>query len=377
MREDARALVGQVDWKRLAMTLRARKLLPTLGPRISELVGDMTDDAFADEVESALEAGRRQGAFLQLVSLRLAAVLADAGIRSVPLKGPVLSEAIFGDPGRRLSSDVDLLVAPTDLQPAVEVVRELGYGAPADYVQDCGLPLLHFALAHERGELPPVELHWRIHWYEQHFAHERLLPSTVNPPAAWRPAAADELVALLLFYARDGFIDLRMASDLSAWWDMHGEDLRPGAVDEVLDAYPALARVVRVAVVVAAHVVGLPAERIIDEMPELSRRELIAARLANPNPSSNLAQLYAEMGLIDGLLAPPGGFQAFVRRQVLPPSEVLDQQARHGSRPRARSPFGRGAGVLARYALAMTRLARPLHNRPNRQTDNPIAEGWM
>ena len=272
----------------------------------------------------------------------------------------MLSEAIFGDPGRRLSSDVDLLVAPQELQAAVGVVRGLGYGAPADYVQDSGLPLLHFVLSHERGELPPVELHWRVHWYEQSFARERLLPPTFDTAPNWRPAAVDELAGLLLFYARDGFIDLRMASDIGAWWDVYGESLQPGELDRLLEAYPELARVIRVSVLVAANVIGLPAAGVLSEMTDLGLRERAAARLANPNPSptSSVAQLYAEMGLIDGLLAPPGGFGAFVRRQLLPPSEVLDQQARHGARRRARSPLARGAGVLARYGLAMTRLAR-------------------
>ena len=105
---------------------------------------------------------------------------------------------------------------------------------PTDYVQDSGLPLLHFVLVHERGELPPVELHWRVHWYEQRFARERLLPPTAGQEGQWRPAPADELTSLLLFYARDGFIDLRLATDLGAWWDVHGPDLDPGALDEVL-----------------------------------------------------------------------------------------------------------------------------------------------
>jgi hypothetical protein len=64
------------------------------------------------------------------------------------------------------------------------------------------------------------------------------------------------------------------------------------------------------------------------------------------------------MGLIDGLLTPRGGFGAFVRRQVLPPPEVLDQQARQAARRRARSSFGRAAGVLARYGLTVAHLAR-------------------
>ncbi len=50
-----------------------------------------------------------------------------------------------------------------------------------------------------------MELHWRVHWYERSFAHERLLPPTPDdPPQNWRPAPADELAALLLFYAGMG-----------------------------------------------------------------------------------------------------------------------------------------------------------------------------
>jgi len=64
------------------------------------------------------------------------------------------------------------------------------------------------------------------------------------------------------------------------------------------------------------------------------------------------------MGVIDGLLMPPGEFRAFVRRNVLLPREVLDDLDRRAPKRRARSSLGRGAGVLGRYGLTMTRLAR-------------------
>ncbi|MHB8241797.1 MAG: nucleotidyltransferase family protein [Solirubrobacteraceae bacterium] len=356
--EQAGRLVVGLDWQRLTETLRSRKLLPVLGPRILELAKGSADDAFADEVRESIEAGRRQGAFLQLISLRVTAMLAEAGIRSTPLKGPLLGEAIHGDPGRRLSTDIDLLVAPEQLQQAVDVVRGLGYGAPVDHVYEHGLPLLHYVLLHERGELPSVELHWRVHWYERSFARERLLAPSVDGAKGWQPARVDELAALLLFYARDGFVDLRLASDLSAWWDVFGAEVQPEMMDELLHAYPELARVISAAVEVAAKTVGLPARKIISDRHRLGLRGRIAVRLANPNPDSSPAQIYADMGLIDGLLAPRGGFGGFVRRQVLPPSEVLDQHARYSERSRQRSMLGRGAGVVARYGLTMTRLLR-------------------
>jgi hypothetical protein len=358
MSDRAKRLVLDVDWAGLAETLHARKLLPTLGPRVLELAGDRATADFASAVERAIEAGRRQGAFLQLISLRAIAVLADAGIRSSPLKGPLLGEAIYGDPGRRLSGDIDLLVAPEQLKVAVDVIRGLGYEAPTDYIDEEGLPLLHFVLLHERGELPPIELHWRVHWYEQGFARDRLLPPAVDPAGGWRPAPVDELAALLLFYARDGFIDLRLATDIGAWWDAHGSEVLPGALAELMREYPALERVIPAAVKVAENTVGLPAREIFGTTPKLGLRERMAVRLANPNPRSSQSQLYADVGLIDGLLTPSGGFGAFVRRQVLPPAEVLEQQAEHGERSRARSSVGRCAGVLARYSARIVSLTR-------------------
>ncbi len=358
MRERAERLVAEVDWSRLGETLHKRRLLPTLGPRIIELTEGRVDDAFAAAAQQAIAAGRRRGLFQQLVSLRVITMLAEAGICATALKGPCLSEAIYGDLGRRLSSDIDLLVSTKQLRTAVDVVRGLGYGAPSDYVERNGLPQLHFLLIHERGELPPVELHWRVHWYERSFTRDRLLPPVDDPEGNWRPAPADELVALLLFYARDGFVDLRLATDLSAWWDIHGTDVSPGALDETLRLYPALTRVIPAAARVAEKIVGLPAEQIVTGAHKLSLRERVAVRLANPNPHTSEAQLYADMGLIDGLLAPRGGFGAFVHRQLLPPREVREMQARHRARRQPRSPIGRGAGILARYGLTMTRLVR-------------------
>jgi hypothetical protein len=358
MREQAGQLMADLDWLQLTETLRLRKLLPALGPRILELAEQHASHDFASAVEEAVETGRRQGAFLQLIALRTMDALAEAGIHSTPLKGPMLGEAIYGDPGRRPSSDIDLLVAPEQLHSAVDVVRGLGYGAPTDYMEQGDLPLLHFALVHERGELPPVELHWRIHWYEGQFARERLLPPVTDLAGDWRPAPVDELAALLLFYARDGFVDLRLATDLSAWWDVFGAGLPLGALDGLLRAYPALARAIPVALKVTEKIVGLPATRIIKNMPRSDYRQRLATRLADPNPHASPSQLYANMGLIDGLLTPPGGFGGYIRRQVLLPPKVFDEHAKHYPQWRARSRLDYGLRILARYCLAMIRAVR-------------------
>jgi len=345
-------LMADADWARMAESLRVRKLLPALGPRMLELAAGRADPHFADAVAQSIEAARPHAMALMLVGAQVTDALAAEGIPATPLKGPLLGETVYGTPERRLSSDIDLLVAPEQLQAAVAVVRGLGYGAPADHVSASGRPLLHFALEHE--QMPPVELHWRIHWYEGRFAHERLIaPSGAEP--GWKPTLADELASLLLFYARDGFAGLRLAVDLSAWWDKFGSELEQGALDEVLQAYPQLERALLVALRVAEWVVGLPSSRIASPMPRGRIRDRMAARLANPNPRISQSQQYADMGFIDGLLTPATEIPAFLRRQVFLPNAVIVEYARCNGDFRARSSADYAMRVLARYGVSMMR----------------------
>jgi hypothetical protein len=356
-RELASALARSVDWELLTAMLSARRLLPQLGERILEYSAHSAPEHFALAVERAVSQTRHQAALLELISLRISQALVEAGIPSLTLKGPILGEAIYGDPGRRPAGDMDLFVLPRDLPGAVEVVRRAGYRAPTDHVGRDGLPLLHYALGHEHGQLPPLELHWRVHWYEREFGCDMLARSIEDPRRGRRPRIVDELACLLLFYARDGFLDLRLATDIGAWWDTYASRLPEGALEEILDRYPALQRALLAAVTVAERVVGLPAASLTGTPRRSGVRVGLAARLANPGACGAPAQLDADVGFVDWLLAPPGGQWEFIRRQLFPPREVLDKRTR-ARKERSVSPLGHGARVLGRYGLTVSRLTR-------------------
>ena len=352
----AQGLAGALSWSRLTGLLDIRRLLPTLGPRIIGLAGDQASEEFKAGVAGALETVRRQDAFLRLIAGRVIDSLAAAGVRSSALKGPCLGESLYGEAGRRPSADIDLLVAKEKLREAVEVVQGLGYAVPSEYGENGGLPLLHFSLAHERGELPPVELHWRIHWYESRFAQDRLLAPSNAQALSWRPAPVDELAALLLFYARDGFMSLRHAADLGAWWDAYGTRLPAGALGDLISAYPALGPALLAAVKAAERTVGLPAGQITERTARLGARGRIAVRLADPFPPGGEAQIYAEMGLIDGLLTPLGGLGDFFKRQIAPPRKIAGAHLQTAESRRGSSAIGHSVRVVARYGLAMARM---------------------
>jgi hypothetical protein len=361
-------LARGLDWDALIEGLRARRLLTQLGPRILELSRGSAPVRFDATLEQELARTRRQALLLESTRELLQSALHRAGIRSLDLKGPSLAEALYGDAGRRPASDVDLLVDARELGPAIACVRALGFAAPRDHVGPDGLPLLHFSFCHERCQLPPVDLHWRVHWYDRDFAAEMLQHSVEQGAGGRRRARpADELASLLLFYARDGFVDLRLAADIGAWWDARGATLARGALGAVLERHESLRRALLAALAVTGRMVGVPAAWLLDVPRRPGARTRLAAALANPNPRTGIDQVNAEVALVDWLLTPRGGQREFLRRQLLPPRAVLAARA-HARRRHRPSPAGHCARVLARQGLALARvtgeLSRQAHNRP-------------
>jgi hypothetical protein len=347
-------LVGEVEWPALTEQLAHARLLPTLGPRIAELAGDSAPTEFRGTASAAVEACQRQDALLLLIGQQVIEALRARGIAAAALKGPGLGEELHGEAGRRLSSDIDLLVPAARLREAVAVAAELGYEQPTDPAQENGLPLLHFAMPH--GELPAVELHWRIHWYETRFAAERLLPPA-DADGGWRPEPVDRLVALLLYYARDGFTGMRQASDLAAWWDRFGGGLAGHELEARLDTYPQLRPAASAAARVADRTVGLPSAHLLGAS-RLRGRGRLAVALADPRPYATMQQLYAEIALIDGLLTPRGGLGAYLSRQIAPSTEVIQDHTDKGLGAHMTSRAGYALRILGRCALALGRLLR-------------------
>ena len=371
------ALLAAADWRRLTGQLRAARLLPTLGPRVVALAGGLAPTEFGAELEAAhggLPApGRAAGADLD-------ADRGGAGGGRDPLpaasRGRQLGEAVYGEPGRRLSGDIDLLVAPAR-------ARARGRGRarprlrPADRPGRRSRPAAAALRARPRAR--------RAAAGRAALAHPLVrVPLRRRAPAGaasrrlreWRPQPAAELAALLLFYARDGFTGLRQAADLGAWWDRFGGELPPGGIGEIAAAYPQLAPALEAALKVAETSVGLPA----GADPPAVRAGLAPAAaspssLADPRPYASAAaavrrdrpdrRTAGTARRPAGLLPPSGGTAAGgdprPRREGPRRRGQLDRRLR---RPHAR-PLRAGAGPAPAPALGgpleVLDLSRPAH----------------
>jgi hypothetical protein len=212
---------------------------------------------------------------------------------------------------------------------------------------------LHETLRHPA--LPTVELHWRLHWYERRFATDALAraePSASGEPLAMR--SLDGLIALLLFYARDGFSGLRYPTDAAAWWDLRcvgGAISSP--MEYVTERYPALTAPVGVASSVLSDLVGLPAEA----SREPPFRWRVAAGLASPFLDGGSRQAVANAALADVLLAPPRAAGDALRRVLQ--NAPLDTRSATALGGAWTASLGHILRVLRRWALALVRSYRP------------------
>ena len=352
-----RDLAPSVDLGAVLRTLELQRVVPSLGALLTD-DPEIALPADVDERIRVIRTRARQRGLLGLaVTSLIARELGESGIPVMPLKGATLAETVYGDIGARQSADIDLLVRLQALGDAVTIAERHGWREP-ELLRKAGTPTLHHELFH--AEYPPLELHWRVHWYEESFANAALARADQTANGWLRAQPGDEIAFLLLFLARDGFAGLRHVVDVAAWWATLGRPQETAAgLRAVVASHPALADALTAAARYAERAADLPSGSLAgDARPSLRGRAAI--RLADPWVGGSRAQISAQMSLADALLAPRRGLPAFIRRQLLiPRSRLVRLEPRLERASAVRIGAARLAHtgrVLARYALASRAL---------------------
>ncbi len=343
--EQVHRLMKTIHEQRWVDEAKKQRLLPLASCRLRQN-RDFRDPDVARGVDRAVWGIAQTARAQSLLTGRLIEALADANISAIPIKGPLLAQRLLGDPTFRSSQDIDILVSADSLLAAGRALALVGYQAQGGTTSGTPKPLLHSVLVHP--SLSPVELHHRIHWYEHAFSRHLLSTSTARTRATGELSAIDELVSLLLFYARDGLRGLRFPADIAALWDARGNQIETGALGAVARSYPQLRRALVTAAVMAQTLVGLPAEQLLAPANRPSRQALV---LSDSALREDPKQAVANVHLVNVLLAEPAGrVPALWRALIRPSAEPVE-------RPRLRlKRMGRRIGhclrVLRRFALA-------------------------
>lgn len=125
--EIRRLAAAELDWGRFLAWVARHGVAPLVRHNLRGSAPPSVPDAVLGQLHDWTMANARR-ALLQIAeAARITRLLGDAGIRSMMLKGPVLSLLAYGDATLRASRDIDLLVDPDKVRAADQLIGQSGY----------------------------------------------------------------------------------------------------------------------------------------------------------------------------------------------------------------------------------------------------------
>jgi len=102
---------------------------------------------------------------LRLIGIfnQIATACTQQNIDIIPLKGIYLSDTLYADAGKRLMSDIDLLVKPEQAQAMLALLRSMGFSSPEEDSEfdAASLEVIHYPPMVKEGVA--VEVHIKLH----------------------------------------------------------------------------------------------------------------------------------------------------------------------------------------------------------------------
>lgn len=221
--------------------------------------------------------------------VRLLTHLADAKIPTIPFKGPLLAQELYGDVALRSSYDLDILVRDSDVPRVLTVLAALGYhhGGGAQELAAVRRYGGQYILFHPDGV--PVEPHWLIAPTTLAFDLDydrlwhRARPGEALGVRCHRLPPEEELLILCLHGAKERWRTLKWIADVAAFVSAHPEidwrRLRAEAAEQ------GCARMLELGLLLAQRLCPLPAAA----RPDREAEQLAAnvmARLDGDVPDS-------------------------------------------------------------------------------------------
>ncbi|MFC5406796.1 nucleotidyltransferase family protein [Cohnella soli] len=217
-------LLAGADWHAFVELARHHRVHPYLYAKLKKA----EDSRIPPFVVGSFESDFRKNTFLMLQHCgEIATIdksLADKGIRSIFLKGPLLALDLYGDLSLRTSSDIDMLIPLTKLTEAEMTLTSLGY-VKDEYIHtvlnDWKWRHHHTTFYHDQKGIK-VELHWRLNpspsgepGFERLWHHSRV--RTMGSRDVRYLGREDLFMFLVSHGARHGWSRLRWLLDIRQW----------------------------------------------------------------------------------------------------------------------------------------------------------------
>jgi hypothetical protein len=160
--EDLAQSASDVNWGRALLLGESHAVIPIIYSALKQ----QTSSIIPEALNASFQAHVRTNLTLAAELLSLLSLLAAGGITAIPLKGPTLALQAYGDLSLRSFSDLDLLVSPSDVPRARQVLIANGYRmhwtlpsfSPSAYLK---IKEQQLSFVQANGTVA-VDLHWRL-----------------------------------------------------------------------------------------------------------------------------------------------------------------------------------------------------------------------
>lgn len=207
------------DWNQWrTFTMKNNLAAPVYGGGVEALPREYRNHPNMIELRLMTKINRLQSRMRMQALAQIARQFEENGIPMLSFKGPLLSMELYGDPERRNSCDLDILVAEETLQEACRCLETLGYAqqfsvwdATPKRREICRRRGKQMHLLFRKDGIT-VELHWRICYrfavpFETLWDSRRCMPLLEQP--VYTLGSQENLCYLITHGAGHGFRQLR------------------------------------------------------------------------------------------------------------------------------------------------------------------------
>src|ERR1700722_4684385 len=124
-------LASSLQWSLIVQRALSHQVHPLIYRNLRELDFTGVPEQVQAELKGLFLANTLRNQLQSEELARLLDLLAQAGIRAVPLKGVALAQSLYDDAAARVCGDIDILVPSVNAAQAIDLLLRSGYGTEA------------------------------------------------------------------------------------------------------------------------------------------------------------------------------------------------------------------------------------------------------
>ncbi|MGA8493336.1 MAG: nucleotidyltransferase family protein [Terriglobales bacterium] len=163
--EGIRAILSRpLNWERILALIDHHRVVPQVYGELSRYP-HFIPNQYLDALRSRYRDNARKTLWFTAELIRIVSHLESAGIKSLPYKGPILAQILYGEVTQRQFGDLDILILPEDVPKAKAALRKLGYEPTlqlAPEIESAYIKTGYEYLFRSTNGQNLLELQWRI-----------------------------------------------------------------------------------------------------------------------------------------------------------------------------------------------------------------------